>query len=237
MSLSPFLALAAALFASAGRPPQSVHGEWGVAYAPSDAAGRRPAILYLHGMWASPEDSCPTFEPAVAPFGFLVCPRGNARIPGPGDYKMWAGTYATVAPRLREALAATDALAQRSGAALERSGGTVVGFSNGAYFAAEVAMAEPGRWTGLVLISMKLDLNAARLRASGVARVVLAAGDRDESRASMEAAAAALDGSGLPARFMSLGPVGHAFPSDMGRRMCDAIAWVNGAVCTIGSDP
>jgi pimeloyl-ACP methyl ester carboxylesterase len=229
------------------------HGDWGVAYAPRDPTSTRPAIVFLHGMWASPEDSCEPFEAAATPFGFLVCPRGNARLrvrasdnadagasgawvddDGDAGLKMWSGSAGDAARSIDAALEAADALApgKRS-----RLGGTLIGFSNGAYFAAEVASAEPGRWTGLVLLSMKLDLDAARLGRAGVARVVLAAGDRDESRPAMQALAARLasDTSGpngspaLESRYMSLGDVGHEFPRDMGAKMCEAISWVRAA--------
>jgi predicted esterase len=200
------------------------HGAWGVAYSPVDAATPKPAVVFLHGMWASPEDSCGAFERAATPFAFLVCPRGNAPL---GEGKMWSGTYASVAPNVHAALDAAGALAPGK---LDRAGGgTLVGFSNGAYFAAEVAEAEPGRWTGLVLLSMRLDLDPARLRAAGVRRLVLGAGDQDGARDSMKRLAARTDAGGLPTRFVSLGPVGHAFPADMDVRMCDAIAWVREA--------
>ncbi|HZU85783.1 MAG TPA: hypothetical protein VE987_22815 [Polyangiaceae bacterium] len=199
-------------------------GPWGVAYAPADAAAPRPAIVFLHGMWASPEDSCAYFARASAPFGFLVCPRGNAPL---GDGRMWAGSYASVAPSVHAAMRAAELLAPGM---LDRAGaGTLVGYSNGAYFAALIARSEPGKWDGLVLLSMRLDLDAASLRAAGVQRVVLAAGDHDGARASMQELAARVDGAGLPTRFMSLGPVGHEFPPDMAARMCVAIAWVRGA--------
>ncbi len=216
LTLLPWLTLFAAARA---------HGAWGLAYAPADTAGPRPAIVYLHGMWASPEDSCPLFETAATPFGFLVCPRGNAPL---GDGTMWAGTPADAAHSVRAALDAAAALAPGK---LDRSGdGTLLGYSNGAYFAAALARAEPGRWTSLVLMSMKLDLDPGPLRAAGVRRVVLAAADRDGARASMEALARRLDSGGLQARFMSLGPGGHEFPpSDLGRSMCEAIAWVRAA--------
>jgi predicted esterase len=208
-----------ALFAS----PRA-QGAWGVAFAPKDSAAPRPAIVFLHGMWASPEDSCAAFESAATPFGFLVCPRGNAPL---GEGKMWSGTYLDAARSIHAALDASEALAP--GKLDRRHGGTLLGFSNGAYFAAEVACSEPGRWNGLVLMSMKLDLDAKRLARAGVKRVLLAAGDRDESRTSMAALARRLDGAGVEARFASLGDVGHAFPSDMGARMCEAIAWVRAA--------
>ena len=248
-----------------GSPRARAQGDWGVAYAPADARSTRPAIVFLHGMWASPEDSCEPFEAAATPFGFLVCPRGNARLRVPGDaggwvdddsdagLKMWSGSAADAARSIHAALDAAEGLAPGRRA---RQGGTLIGFSNGAYFAAEVACAEPGRWTGLVLMSMKLDLDAGRLRQAGVSRVVFAAGDRDEARPSMQALAARLaaspasagagvggaagagagvggaagaEANALETRYMSLGDVGHTFPPDMEARMSEAIAWVQGA--------
>src|SRR5580698_1976416 len=107
-------------------------GDWGVAYAPKDHETPKPAIVFLHGMWASPEDSCQPFESAATPFGFLVCPRANAPMgdAGPG-YMMWSGGYAEAARSIHAALDAADALApgKRAG-----QGGTLMGFSNGAYF-------------------------------------------------------------------------------------------------------
>jgi predicted esterase len=200
------------------------HGEWGVAYPPLDLTSPRPAIVYMHGMWASPEDSCGIFERAATPFGFLVCPRGNAPL---DDGRMWSGNYASVAPQVHAALDAASALAPGK---LDRSGGgTLIGYSNGAYFAVQVALSEPGKWTGLVLLSMRLELDPARLRAAGIQRIVLAAGEKDGARASMQALAERVDRAGLPTRFASLGPGGHPFPSDMSARMCEPVAWVRGS--------
>ena len=242
LAMAPLIALGAfhTTASVALRASPRAQGDWGVAYAPEDRARRQPAIVFLHGMWASPEDSCEPFESAATPFGFLVCPRANAPMgdAGPG-YMMWSGGYADAARSIHAALDAADALAPGKRAA---QGGTLIGFSNGAYFAAEVACSEPGRWSGLVLLSMKLDLDRARLARAGVTRVLLAAGERDEARTSMQDLAAKLnehrsgerDGGGaLEARYMSLGDVGHAFPSDMGTRMCAAIAWVRGSTCTL----
>jgi predicted esterase len=213
---TPFSLLAGVLFASA-----RAHGPWGVAYSPADVTTPRPPIVYLHGMWASPEDSCGYFERASTPFGFLVCPRGNAPF---GEGRMWSGTYASVAPSVHAAIRAAEALAPGK---LDRSGGgTLVGYSNGAYFAVEVAKNEPGKWTGLVLLSMRLEIDAARLRASGIQRMVLAAGDQDGARESMRALAERTDAAGLPTFFMSLGGGGHELPRDIATRMCVAIAWV-----------
>jgi predicted esterase len=140
---------------------------------------------------------------------------------------MWTGTAADAAGPLRAAL---DEAARMTPGKLDRAAeGTLVGYSNGAYFAAELARAQPGRWPGLVLIGMNLDLDAARLRAAGVRRVVLAAGEQDETRAPMQGLAQKLDGAGLSARFVTLGPGGHAFPADVSARLCAMIAWVREA--------
>jgi predicted esterase len=201
-------------------------GSWGVAYPPVDASTPRAPIVYLHGMWATPEDSCPLLAHAATARGFLVCPRGNS--PSPPEGRMWTGTYATVAPSLHSALATASALSP--GALDRQAAGTLVGYSNGAYFAAEIALHEPGRWTGLVLISMRLDLDADKLRAAGVHRVVLAAGEKDGARDSMRAQAARLSAAGLSARFMSLGDVGHELPVPPGidGTLAEALAWVGG---------
>jgi predicted esterase len=199
-------------------------GAWGVAYAPADVTAARPAIVFFHGMWASPEDSCAIFERGTTRFGFLVCPRGNAPL---GAGRMWAGTAADADRQMRAALAAAETLAP--GKLDATAGGTLIGYSNGAYFAAEVACAQPGRWTGLVLMSMKLDLDATRLRRARIRRVVLAAGDEDSARPPMQHLADRLTSQGVQTRFVSLGPGGHPFPSDMAERMVDVIAWARGA--------
>jgi predicted esterase len=239
--LATVFALAA--FAAPPHADARSQGTWGVAFAPRDPRAPSPAIVFLHGMWASPEDSCDVFAGAATPFGFLVCPRANAplRVPVDGRWvddtsdaglKMWSGSAADAERSIRIALDAADALAPGERVS---GNGTLVGFSNGAYFAAEVACAEPGRWTGLVLLSMKLDLDGARLARAGVTRVVLAAGERDGSSASMRALAAKLEEARKASaraapevRYLSLGDVGHTFPPDMGARMCEAITWVRG---------
>jgi predicted esterase len=201
-----------------------MHGAWGVAYPPQDATAPRPAILYMHGMWSSPEEQCALFERSATAFGVLVCPRGNS--PN-GDGRMWTGTYASVAPSVHAALDAAGAAAPGK---LDRSApGTLVGYSNGAYFAAEVAQAEKGKWAGLLLLSMRLELDPARLRAAGVKRVVLASGDKDPTRDGLKALAEKLDAAGVQARFVSLGPGGHELPADMDARMCEPIAWLREA--------
>ncbi len=215
----PMLVLA---LATGLAPGTRTRGPWGVAYAPADLSRTRPPIVFLHGMWAGPEDACPPFARAAAPFGFLVCPRGNAPVGDASDRRMWKGTHFDAERQIEAALRAVEVAAPGR---LDRGGGTLVGYSNGAYFAAEIASSQRGRWRGLVVLAMRLDLDAARLSAAGVERVVLAAGERDGAYGSMRAAAERLVASGVAARFMSLGAGGHELPADLASQMCAALAW------------
>ena len=181
--------------------PRRESGPFGILF---DAGG--PSLLvYLHGMGASPEDSCSFFERAAD--GALLCPRGNA---GP---KAWAGP---LSERRRTVDAALAKVSQRSG--------TLIGFSIGARFALDLALAEPGKWPALILMSQKLPLTPDVLEKAGVRKIVLAAGELDGSYATMRAQANAL---GARARFVSLGKVGHHFAVDMEAVMVDAVTWVS----------
>lgn len=176
-------------------------------------------VVYLHGMWASPEDSCSFFEPAAAHVGPLVCPRGNL---APSAGGAWGGPLAAKRVHLDEALKAATAY----GALADQ--GVLLGFSSGALFALELAQHEPGRWPALVLMSMHLSTSAAALKAAKVRRLVLAAGEQDGSFAHLRALATTLAAGGVSTRFVTLGKVGHHFAVDMETRMTEAIDWVRG---------
>lgn len=177
-------------------------------------------VVYLHGMWASPEDSCSFFERAVAD-AVLICPRGNAPAQSGGAFR---GTLLEKRRSLDAALdTARELVRPRT---IATAGGIAMGFSSGAAFALELALAEPGRWSGLVLMSMKLHIDPAKVRAAGVKRVALAAGELDGSRSSLMSNEKLLVSAGVEARFFSPGPVGHHFATDMEARMADVLAWV-----------
>jgi predicted esterase len=195
-------------------------GPWGVGYAPADLPAAAAPVVYFHGMWSNPEESCPYFELGVAGTGVLLCPRGNMPVAQGGAY---GGPMAKKRASLDDALAIARTLTDGGALADE---GVLLGFSSGASMALEVAYAEPGRWPGLVLMSMSVSLSPAALRKAGVRRVVLASAENDGSCASLRATAKSLESAGYPARFVSFGLVGHHYAVDMRERMRDAIAWV-----------
>lgn len=181
--------------------PRRERGDFGILY---DTGGPK-LLVYLHGMGASPEDSCSFFERAAD--GALLCPRGN------GGPKAWTGPLSERRKSVDLALAKVSART-----------GTLIGFSIGARFALDLALADPGKWPALILMSQKLPLTTELLDRAGVQRIVLAAGELDGSYAAMRAQATAL---GARARFVSLGKVGHHFAVDMEAVMVDAVTWVS----------
>ncbi len=201
--------------ASSSPPPPKVPthltGTYGIVVVPAEP--RTTPVVYLHGMWASPEDSCSYFEAAAATYGPLVCPRGNLSKQAGGAF---GGSLAEQRKSLDAALA-TVKVGDR---------GVLLGFSSGAAFALRLSLAEPGRWPALVLMSMPLSPTATALKTAGVERVVFAAGENDGSYAHLVALTATLAKGGVTTRFVSLGKVGHHFAVDMEARMVDALAWV-----------
>ncbi|MEJ7733955.1 MAG: hypothetical protein WKG00_32765 [Polyangiaceae bacterium] len=185
--------------------------------------GGAPTFLFLHGMCSIPTRPCGYWEQAGRAGTFLVCPVGNGHCGGLAD---WEGSGEDKAAHLDAARAAVRA---RFGDGMRADGDDVlVGFSRGAFVARDVVHVRPGIWRGVVLIGARFQPDAARFLAAGVRRVVLAAGDYDEAAPTMKRAAAQLSASGLPARFVSLGPIGHLLPPDVGTLLARELAWVRG---------
>jgi pimeloyl-ACP methyl ester carboxylesterase len=207
------------VIASAHEPEGEAH-VWPARQA---SPGGAPMTVFLHGMCSHPEPSCSFWSDTGRESSFLVCPSGNGRC---GVRPDWRGTGAVKAGYLDEVLGAVRA---RYGALVRPVGQDVlVGFSRGAFVARDVIYERPGVFRGLVLIGAHLDPDPARLVGSGIERVVLAAGEYDGARPAMERSAARMRAAGLPARYLSLGRIGHQLPSDLDRVLAPALRWVRG---------
>lgn len=167
------------------------------------------------------EWSCDSVRAAL-PEGFmLACPTGNRPCQDGPD---WGGDGKEKAEHIHAAV--DEALTQRGfDAGVVARDGVLMGFSRGAFVARDVAYESPGRYRALVLIGAVLSPDAKRLKASGIERVVLAAGDYDMAKETMQGATAKLTASGVPTRFVSLGRVPHTLPEDTAARLAGAIAW------------
>lgn len=183
------------------------------------ATGAPPVVL-LHGICGEPQSSCSAFAP-LSPWsgGDLVCARADLACPAGGA--MWSGG-ASALTRIEEAIAE----ASESGARFDPHGPrALVGFSQGAYVALRAARHAPGRYRNVLLIGAFVTPSRADLEAAGIDRLGLAAGDHDGAARTMRETAQRLAAEGYPARFVSLGKVGHTYVPDEPQKLAAALAW------------
>lgn len=193
-------------------------------HADKAAAPRAPVVMMLHGMCGDPLSICEFWNQAGREGSWLVCPGGNVACGGARD---WSGSGEVKAAALDESLEVVD---KAYGSFIDHSQGDIlIGYSRGAFVARDVAYARPGRFRGLILLGALMRPDAARLKASGVRRVVFAAGEWDMARPAMQRSAAALSGAGLPSRYVSLGKIGHALPDHLEAILRDALRWIREA--------
>jgi predicted esterase len=180
----------------------------------------KPMVVMLHGMCSQALPTCEFWSPAGREGSWLVCPTGNSTCGGEPD---WKGTGKEKALSIDASVAAVDA---EFGAHIDHAGDVLIGFSRGAFVARDVIYERPGRYTGAILVGASLSPDPARFKAAGIRRVLLAAGDYDGARPAMQRAAAALTAGGVPARYQSLGRIGHQLPDDFEAKMREALRWI-----------
>jgi predicted esterase len=201
--------------------PLVLHDDDGtiLAFPPRAAAAKRPmTVVYLHGVHGRPENGCPWLRDGASELGWLVCPRANERLPN--DTFSWSGSVA----QQRAVVARAERAAVAEGADGDADG-VLVGFSQGAFVALDLTARRLGQVRGLVLIGADVSPSRAMLEASGVNRIVLAAGDLDASSAPMKRAAEHLRREGVDVRFVSLGRIGHSYATTEKEALRDAIVW------------
>ncbi len=211
---------------AAQRPPLKVRSGAATtyAYAPRDRSAPRPAVVYLHGRCGAAVNGCPHFASGVENFGWLVCPPATERCEGGG--LSWSGPTSRTQTEVDRAVSAVEASFPGS---VDVAAPTVlIGFSQGAYIAVEMAKARPGKYTGMFLIGAEIGADAATLNAAGVKRVVLAAGAYDGARPAMEAEAKKLSAHGFSAAFVNLGTVGHTYVADREGVLFASLQWLLG---------
>jgi predicted esterase len=177
-------------------------------------------VVMLHGMCSEARATCDFWSSAGRDGSFLVCPNGNSRC-ADGDPN-WEGSAESKAVSIDQTLAALD---RAAGFPVGGDSDVLIGFSRGAFVARDVIYARPGRWEAVIFLGAALTPDPDRLRAAGIRRVVMAAGEYDGARPTMQRAARKLEASGLPARYVSLGKIYHALPSDLEVILQGAIRW------------
>lgn len=193
----------------------------GVVIFPARAGGPRPITVVLHGMCGEPIRTCRHFAEQVTANAHLICPRASQRCAGGGVSWPQSGFASAI-----------EAAVTRAKAALPEAvdgehGRTLIGYSLGAYRALDLAESNPGRYPRVLLIGAKVALDPRLLAANGVARVLLSAGAWDMMHDPMQREAERAARAGVQARFLDLGPVGHAFTPSFGAYLTGALSWLN----------
>jgi predicted esterase len=184
----------------------------------------KPVTVMLHGLGGHPQNACSPFVDVATARGWLVCPRGEDAYGTGAKWRLRPREDASV---IEATVAALEA--EHQGEVDASAPRILVGFSFGGMAAVQIAQGAPsGEYAGLVIIASQVHPDARALKRAGIRRVVLAAGDLDMTSAPLRSDAGALDSSGVPTRFVSLGAFGHGYPADMQERMREPMQWVAG---------
>ncbi len=196
----------------------------GVIIFPARSPGAHPLTVLLHGMCGDAARACSHFADEVTLSSTLICPRASAKCTGGGASwpdKGVAEAVEAAVSRAKARLPAADID--------ETHGRTLIGYSMGAFRAVGIAQGGAGKYPRVMLIGAKVSLEQARLAQSGVLRLLLCAGSGDMMHDHMQRETARVLRAGLSARFLDLGPVGHAFTPSFANYLPEALTWLNGA--------
>lgn len=188
---------------------------------------KRPAqrlIANLHGVCNPPGYACGYWVSSGSARGFLVCPEGNAKCGNnPQGPPTWTESHPKMDADLEKAIATVEAAYPGE---IARDGSILTGFSLGAYAAATIARAHPGRWPYLILTEADVALDAAQLRTAGVLGVALIGGERGSQVAGQKRTVAKLVKQGFHAKVWVMKDAGHHYSADIDSIMAEAMDFV-----------
>lgn len=188
-------------------------------FPPLNDEGPAPVTVYLHGMCGAPENACGHFARVANRRGWLVCPR--APNPCENGGTRWTGGHDGALVE-----AAVERLRLRYPDRVIGDDRTLIGFSQGAFVAADILQQRNQPYRYALFIGAKAPLQTSLVLGNGVVRVLLSAGDRDGASPFMQRAARRLWRGGVDARFDSMGDVGHSFAADRDTWLDGALAWL-----------
>ena len=192
--------------------PFSIHEE-----APRTKHRDPLAVVYLHGRHAKVENGCPWMRPGASTIGLLACPAGGEE--DVGETHSWGADV------MEQAHIVNDAIGTLHAKGASNEPGVAVGFSQGSFVANDLLKSRLVKFRGLVLLGADVHPDAKNLKERGVERVVLGAGRKDATFATLQLEAERLSAEGIETKFVDLGDIGHSYMTPDKDLLRDAIAW------------
>ena len=172
-------------------------------------------LVFLHGMCAHALGYAQAFQFSAAKKGKLVAPEGDK--PCQGSWASWSGDLETLDARIVAAF-------RRLGESEPIEDIAVIGYSQGALRAEELARRWPARYTRLVLIASPTVSSPRGF--DRVRSTVMMAGERDRQDL-MKKGAELLAKAGIPSTFMVIPEATHgAMGPTPEKTMGDALEWL-----------
>ena len=191
-----------------------------LAFPPENRGGKQPVFVYLHGIVGGPERGCAEFARSVPTYGWLVCPHANVK---EGERYSWGGSAQDQWAVVNDALSQVSQEPEVD----PRAPVVLLGFSQGAYVAAQLLTAFPNKIRAALFVGANIRMTKAALVQSGVKKVGFAAGLYDGTHAYLSDSAKELERAGYPAQFRSLGRVGHTYVGDREALALDSlVSWI-----------
>ena len=153
-------------------------------------------LVFLHGMCGHAQGYAQSFQYAAARRGRLIAPQGDVPC-GAGPWAKWSADLEALELRLAQGFAAVGA---------PEAPAVVIGYSQGATRAEQLARERPDRYAWLVSIAAPRAPSPQGL--GHLERAVMMAGERDRQDA-MKAATAAFNRAGIPTTFIELPNAQH----------------------------
>jgi predicted esterase len=189
-------------------------------YFPPRVKRARSVIVWMHGRGGNPHDDCIKWSRVATDFGYLLCPSGQEEHVNGG--RTWANHWPGAQRQVDNAL---EALRTKH-PSIQKYGHVLMGFSEGAYAAQNIAVREPrvfNRW--LILASAARywggeGLELIKQNRSSVKRVYLLTGELDtpvlaESREAYEV----LKKNKVHVRLRVVRNMGHEVPASRMREL------------------
>ncbi len=198
-----------------------------VVHAPVGVRSARPVVVALHGNFDRPEWQCQVWGELFESRAFVLCPRGLARRDVPPSEDRWE--YGSQRAVLAELDAGVAALQQRFGDYVERGPLILIGFSLGAIFGSPIALADPARFSRVVVIEGGLGswspAQAKRFRERGGKRLIIACG-QPGCLGNARQLQPRLEKVGLPTRVGGSNRAGHTYDGVVADVVREHLDWL-----------